>query len=284
MPDVRFQRVAVVGVGLIGGSIGLALKARGVAAEVVGVGRSERSLGRMRDAGVVDLATLDLSEAARGADVVVACTPVGEVAAALARAAQACPAEALLTDAGSTKVQIVGDAIAALGAKAPQFVGAHPLAGDHRTGPESARADLFEGRVIVLTPTDETDPAALQRAHDFWSSLGAEVVETTPERHDRGLAATSHTPHVAAAALAAATPAETLDYAATGWADTTRVAAGDAALWRDILLQNRECVRDSLAALRARLEDYDKALADGDGPALERMLLEGKERRDALGS
>lgn len=286
MPKPPYRRVAVIGVGLIGGSVALALREKNLAKRVVGVVRSAERVQRVLDCGVVEEATADLESACGGADVVVVATPVGSIARTALEAAQHAAPDALVTDGGSTKAGIVaqveahwptdGDGLA--------FVGAHPLAGDTRTGPEAARADLFEGAVTVLTPSPQTPPDALRAAREFWESLGSTVVETTPERHDELVALSSHVPHVAAAAVAATTPEEALALAATGWADTTRVAAGSPTLWREILLANPTPIAGALRRLGKELEAYAAALDAGDGDTIERLLEEGRQRRDALGS
>lgn len=286
VPKPPYRRVAVIGVGLIGGSVALALRERGLAKRVIGVVRSPDRVQRALDSGVVEEATADMESACGGADVVVVATPVGSVARAALEAAQHAAPDALVTDGGSTKAIIVrdvdthwptdGDGLA--------FVGAHPLAGDTATGPEAARADLFEGATTVVTPSPKTPAAGLEAARVFWEGLGSTVIELTPERHDELLALTSHVPHVAAAAVASITPDEAILLAATGWADTTRVASGSATLWREILLANQAPVAGALRRLGKELEAYADALDAGDGDAIERLLEEGKRRRDALGS
>lgn len=284
MPDST-ERVVVVGVGLIGGSIALAARRRNLPTTVLGVTRSQAGSQRAIEAGVVEQATTDLAAAVSQADIVIACTPVAAVPSTLVAAAQICPAGALLTDAGSTKQGIVADVESQLASfpSAPSFVGSHPLAGDHRTGPESARADLLERRAVVVTPTEQTPPKALDRVSAFWESLGARVHPMTPAAHDAAVAQTSHLPHVVAAALAAATPADVLPLAASGWRDTSRVAAGSPSLWRDILMANREPVIKAVDAIDERMREFRQALASGDGDRIEQLLEQGRQRRDAVG-
>jgi prephenate dehydrogenase len=279
------QRVAIVGVGLIGGSIGLALRSRGLAEEVVGVGRRPAVLEKAVAVGAIDRGTTNLVEGVAEADLVVVATPVGIIVDVVQAVAQLAP-RASITDAGSTKAEICQalrpDADGS-GLRPGRFVGSHPLAGGHRTGPEHARGDLFFGRTVVVTPEDDTPPGLVQRMKEFWESLGAEVTLLSPEEHDRALAATSHLPHLIASALAAATPEEWLRLAATGWADTTRIAAGDAELWTQIFSQNRAAVLDALRRFEHQLAVLDKAIAEGDTAALTSRLQEGKRIRDALG-
>ncbi len=275
--------LTIVGVGLIGGSIGRAAKKRGLARTVRGVGRQTASLDRAVAVGAVDEPYLDSAAAVAGADLVVFCTPVDGIADQVLAAAQRCQPGAVLTDAGSTKGRIV----AAVEGRLPPgvaFVGSHPLAGSEKRGPDFADPDLFQGRLTVLTPTDRTDPAALERVRAFWQGLGSRVKVMTPEEHDRALALTSHLPHLAASALSGVLPAALAELTATGFRDTTRVAAGDPALWAAIFSHNRPALLAALDLFEDRLRQYRRALADDDGPALERLFAEGKKVRDALGS
>lgn len=287
-------RVAIVGVGLIGGSVGLALRSRGLAEEVVGVGRRAASLERAQARGAVDRTTTNLVSGVETADLVVVAAPVDRIVD-LVRAVAAAAPRAIITDAGSTKAEIcrqlrptptpAGDpATAAEGrATATRFIGSHPLAGDHRTGPDHARAGLFEGRTVVVTPEDHTPPGLVERVTEFWESLGANVELLSPEEHDRAPPPTSHLPHLIAAALAASTPEEWLRLAATGWGDTTRIAAGDPELWTQIFSQNRAAVIDALRRFEHRLAAFDAAIGSGDNPTLTQELQEAKRIRDALG-
>ena len=258
----RFGTVAIVGVGLIGGSIGLALRARGSTGRVVGVGRDASRLDKARRLGAIDEATTDPDEAASIADVVVVCTPVDRVACDILRAARAGPESVLITDAGSTKRAIVEAAEADESARA-KFVAAHPIAGSERSGAAHARADLFEGRICVLTPTDRTPPDRLDRARAFWSMLGCKTVDLDPTTHDAHLARTSHLPHAVAAALASLVGPDLVPLAAGAYRDGTRVAGADAALWAPIFLENRRAVLDALDAFDRSLASFRAALESG---------------------
>jgi prephenate dehydrogenase len=280
---MRIGTLTIVGVGLIGGSIGLAARRRQVAARVIGAGRNAETLERARRLGAIDQANLDAVDAVRRADVAVFCTPVDQIARQVLTAAPACANGTLLTDAGSTKAAIVG----ALDGKLPPgvaFVGSHPLAGSEKRGPEHADADLFEGRVTVVTPTPRSDPAAVDRAIAFWQALGSRVVRMSPEEHDRALALTSHLPHLLASALAGVLPTELRGLAATGFRDTTRVAAGDPSLWTAIFLQNRAALVEALGLVQDQMIQFKKALMTGDQAAIDALLALGKRSRDALGS
>jgi prephenate dehydrogenase len=282
------SRVAIVGVGLIGGSIGLALRQRGLVGEVVGIGRRSASLDKAIECGTIDRGTTNLVDGASGADWVVVATPVAAIVDNVLAVAAAAP-RAAITDAGSTKAAICRalrsqplqpDGQPSLRSR---FIGSHPIAGDHRTGPEHARPDLFADRTVVVTPEDDTPPGLVERATEFWESLGATVELLSPEEHDRALAATSHLPHLVASALAAATPEEWLRLAGTGWADATRIAAGDAGLWTQIFQQNRAGVVDALRRFEHCLAAIADALAKDDAAALAAHLQEAKRIRDAVG-
>ena len=278
-----YNSVAIYGVGLIGGAIGLRLRQRGLAGEVVGVGRSEESLARAQAAGAVDRTTTDVAEGVREADVVVMATPVSRVVEHLIRVAEACENPRLLTDAGSTKGEICSRIEQRLPPDCTAFVGSHPLAGSHQTGVLAATADLFEGRVVVVTPTESTPKEVVAEADAFWDCLGARVVHMSPEEHDRTLAATSHLPHLIASALAASTREEDLPLTATGWADTTRVAAGDPGLWTDIFAQNRTAMLKSLAVFQEMLETLRGTIEQSSWEELKDRLEQAKRIRDAVG-
>lgn len=284
----EYETVAIVGVGLIGGSIGLALRERKLAREVVGVGRREEKLRAAEQAGVIDRGTTDLADGVAQAEVVIVCTPVDRIVDLLIQSAAVCPATALITDAGSTKEMIVSAVDVALAGRrsGPRFVGSHPLAGDHRSGHEYARADLFDGRAVVLTPTDATPRPAVVEASGFWQSLGANVIKMMPSEHDAALAATSHMPHLAAVAVAAITPKDLLPLAASGWRDTTRVAGGDPEMWRAIFASNRHHVVAALDRVIAELGSLRQAVDEGDEIRLIEILERAKLMKwnhDALG-
>lgn len=279
---MQWDTVAIVGVGLMGGSIGLALRRRGLAREVIGIGRRMATLRVARAMGAITRGTLDIVRGVARADMVVVCTPVGQIVADVQRVAAACRPNVLVTDVGSTKSSIV-HGVAAL--RLPiGYVGSHPLAGSERNGPHAATADLLVGRVVAITPVADTQPKACRLVRRFWQSLGARVVEMSPEEHDAYVAAISHLPHVSAAALAGSTPPGALPLAAQGWRDTTRVASGDVRLWREILIDNRQNVLERLDVYLSRLQEFRRALAEADSSALEHLLCEGKRRRDAMGS
>lgn len=273
-----FRNVAILGVGLIGGSIGLALRSRGVATEVVGIGRAPASLDEAVRLGAVDRATTDVAEGVRSADVVVVCTPVNRVAEDVRRCAEAAGPGVLITDAGSSKRLIV-ETVERHPACAPVFVGAHPVAGSERRGVAFARAELFEGRPCVLTPTSRTPADRLRRAGAFWSSIGCRILEMGPTEHDEVLAYTSHLPHALAAALAGSVPADWLPLAAGAYRDGTRVAGADTALWTAIFRDNRGPLLKALDSLRDRLASFQYALMTDDEEAIRRWWDEARQRR-----
>src|SRR3954469_4632162 len=285
---VEYDTVAIVGVGLIGGSIGLALRERRLAQKIIGIGRRQTSLDAARTVGAIDHGVTSLANGVSQAQLIIIATPVDSIAERVIQAAAICPATSLITDVGSTKEAIVAAVDAGLAGRrsGPRFVGSHPLAGDHRTGPEHARADLFEGRTVVVTPTDLTRTAAVTEVVGFWQALGANVQNMTPARHDTALAMTSHLPHLAAVAIAAATPSEFLHLTATGWRDTTRVAGGDPNLWQAILSANRQHVLDAIDMLSQTVGNLRESLEQGDNESLLSILqaaAKKKRDRDALG-
>jgi len=274
--------LGIVGVGLIGGSIGLAARRTDRYGPILGVDRDAASLECACARGCIDDAD-DLSAVAKRADIIVVCTPVDQIASHLLTAAKHCRPTTLLTDTGSTKVAIV-EAVEKELPDDPWFVGGHPLAGSEKRGPEHARADLFDGRVTILTPTRTTERRASNRAEQFWKSLGSRIGFMTPNEHDQTVALTSHLPHVAAAALVGMLAPASSGFAASGFRDTTRLAAGDPDLWTGILMQNRFLVLRELDQFQFRLKRFAAALDQGDTEAIRRLLTEAKGVRDDLGS
>ena len=276
-----WNQATIVGVGLVGGSLGLALKKRGLARRVMGVGHRPESLQAARTAGAVDETFLDVAAGVRGSDLVVLATPVGLFADLLARAAPALQPGAVVIDVGSTKREVVAT-LEPLVPEGRAFVGCHPIAGSEQRGVSHARPDLFQGAVCVVTPTAQTPPEALQRVAQTWEALGMEVRKISPEVHDRLLAEVSHLPHVVAAMLVRAASAEALSLAGPGWADTTRVASGDPRLWCDILMTNADAVAASLEEAQGALAAFRAALRKRDSKRLRTLLEEAKERRDQV--
>ena len=277
--------VAVVGVGLIGGSLAAALRQRKIARRVIGVGRDTARLEAARNAELIDEGSTDLAEVARRANLIVFCTPVERVAegvrtalSGLSSALSTQHSALLITDAGSVKGPICESL-----ADVPNFIGAHPIAGSHRQGFEAADANLFEGKVCVLTPRADADCNRLHRLERFWQAVGMKTVTMTPDDHDRALAMTSHLPHVVASSLAATLSSENRALTGTGFRDTTRIAAGDPLLWSGILLSNVEHIVAGIEDVQHRLESFRAALMLGNADVLKQLLEKGRANREALG-
>jgi prephenate dehydrogenase len=277
------RTLAIIGVGLIGGSIALAARSRGVAQRIIGVGRNKEVLEQVKQRGMLDAWHTEMAPAVRDADAVIVCTPVDKVVDHVCEIARAVRPDTWITDAGSTKATIVNTLAERLDAGA-RFVGSHPLAGSEKSGPQYADAKLFEHRVVVLTPHHHFHPDGLVWACEFWQSLGARIKEMTPQEHDKALSITSHLPHLVAAALAAMLPAELRELAASGFRDTTRVAGGDPALWTAICQQNQEGLRHALERFVQSIAGCNGKLNGLDLDHIHHLLVEGKRNRDALGS
>lgn len=274
-----FDTVCIVGVGLIGGSFGIAARERGLARRVVGAARREETVQAARGCGAIDEGTTEVEVAARGADLVFLAPPVGQMRPLCERIAPVVHADAIVTDAGSTKADIVRDCTRLFSPKA-YFVGGHPMAGSERTGVEAARGDLFEGAVWVLTPTAHTPPPVVNQLLALVEGVGAMPLLLNADAHDALLAVTSHVPHITAAALVHlfADAREESEVAqqliASGWRDSTRIAAGSPEMWRDISLANAPALSHSLDELIAQLETVRALLVEGNGD----RLLEWFER------
>lgn len=274
---LQIEEIVIVGVGLIGGSIALAVKERGLSPRVTGVGRDPQRLEEARRRGIIDRYITDPTEL-RGSGLAIVCTPVDRIATDVRALLDVHDSNLLVTDAGSVKGRICEEVSLHRGA-AGRFVGSHPLAGSHRTGFESAQASLFEGRHCVVTPTETTDSAVTSRIQQFWLELGMQVREMSPAEHDAVLAVTSHLPHLAAAAVASQIDQRSVELASTGFRDTTRVAAGDPALWTAIFTQNADELLRATDRLIVELEQFRQALSSSDGELLHRLLAEARECR-----
>ncbi len=274
-----FRTVAIVGVGLLGGSLGLALRKRGLARRVVGVGRRPSVLDRAVALGAIDEGTLDLAVGVSDAELTVLATPVGAMAE-LARAAKASlPKGSILTDVGSTKGRLAHE-IEEIAGDALRYVGSHPMAGSEKHGVEEASAELFEGALCFITPTAHTDPRALGLVADLWQAVGARVRMISPLDHDRLVAGASHLPHLVAAALVNATAAEALTCVGPGFRDTTRVASGDPRMWVDVCLQNRERILEALRQFDREVHVLRDILGRGAEADLLAWLESAKAVRD----
>jgi prephenate dehydrogenase len=279
---MQFEQITIIGVGLMGGSVGLACKSRGVARRIVGVDRDAATIAKARELGVIDDSTTSLIEAVRNADLIVVGTPVDRVAELLITAAPHTQPRAIFSDLGSTKNNIVR-ALANEPEILARYVPAHPLAGAERNGVAEAKADLYANRVTILTPERATRDA-VRTVAKFWESLGSQVIEMNAAEHDRVLAVTSHLPHAVASAVAGITAREWLKLSAGGFRDVTRIAAGDPNLWTAIFSANRDAVLAAITAFTTRLSEFRTMLEADDRTGLARWLAEGKQVRDALGT
>jgi prephenate dehydrogenase len=279
---MRLERVAVIGVGLIGGSFALALKQAQACARVVGVGRSPANMKQALERGVVDVVEADAGAAARGAQPVLIAAPVAQFPAILKSLARELAPGTVVTDAGSTKRDVVDAARKALGAKSAQFVPAHPIAGAEKSGAGAAHAELFRNRRVILTPLEENSKEAVSMVEQAWAACGARVFRMDPDEHDALLATVSHLPHVLAYALVhevaqRANAPQLFSYAAGGFRDFTRIASSHPEMWRDICLANRERIEQELARFSAKLIDLKKLLHDPAG--LEKLFAEARAAR-----
>ncbi|MFN2643409.1 MAG: prephenate dehydrogenase [Burkholderiales bacterium] len=279
------MKLAVIGVGLIGGSFAAALKEAGHVVHVTGVGRSRANLDRARERGLIDAIAPDPAAAARDADFVLMSAPVAQFGEIFAAIAPALGPRSVVTDAGSTKCDVIAAARGALGAKIAQFVPGHPIAGAEHSGAGAAAATLFRDRRVVLTPLRENAPAAVERVAAAWSACGAQVTRLGAEEHDAVLAAVSHLPHLLAFALvhdiaARENAAQLFSFAAGGFRDFTRIASSHPEMWRDICLGNRERLAAELARYQAKLGAVERLLAADDGGALERLFAEARAARN----
>ncbi|MCX8036989.1 MAG: prephenate dehydrogenase/arogenate dehydrogenase family protein [Candidatus Sumerlaeia bacterium] len=280
--------LAIYGVGLLGGSVGLAARAHRLADRIIGIGRSEERLAEAVERGAIDEFTTSLEDGCADADWIVLCSTVSHIVELLPRLATLCKASAIVTDVGSTKATIVAEAEKHFGKQGPLFVGSHPMAGSERSGVAHASADLFVNACCVVTPTRQTKRSAIERVELFWRAFGGRTVRLDPQRHDRLVALVSHLPHMAAVGvlLTAAESREDTALLATilgnGFRDTTRVAAGPPEVWRDICLENRTALADALEHLGGDLLIMADEIRDGQGDAVLGRLVKAREFRKRL--
>jgi prephenate dehydrogenase len=284
---VRVDKLAVIGVGLIGASCALAARAAGAVTQVVGIGRSQANLDRALARGAIDRGLLldaDWAREVADADLVLIAIPVAQYRGVLPTLAGVLGDRTVITDAGSTKQDVVLAARETLRAKLAQFVPGHPIAGSERSGAEAGDAALYVGRQVILTPLPETSAEAVALVTDFWTACGARVALLDPGRHDRILAAVSHLPHLLASTLVAELAsrkdsAEYLGSAGSGFRDFTRIAGSSPEMWRDIALANRDALLTEIAAYRTALDALASSIEHGDGAALDTMLTRASEAR-----
>jgi len=280
-----FERVAILGVGLIGGSFALALKQARACGHVTGAGRSRANLELALERGVIDSIAADAVAAAHGADLVLLAAPVAQFPKLFRDMASVLGPKALVTDGGSTKRDVVAAARAALGRKIGQFVPSHPIAGAEKSGAGAAAAELFRERRVIVTPLPENADSAVKKIEEAWAACGARTARMDAEEHDAVLAAVSHLPHVLAYALvheiaSRENGAQLFGFAAGGFRDFTRIASSHPEMWRDICVANRDRLLEELKKYRQELDSVGKLLEAGDGAGLEKLFAEARAARD----
>jgi prephenate dehydrogenase len=278
---VLFRRVAVIGVGLIGGSFGLALKQAKACGHVVGIGRSRANLETALARGAID----SIGKDAADCDLVLVATPVAQFPQVLGDLCARLSPDAVVTDGGSTKRDVIKAARQALKGKIGQFVPAHPIAGSERSGADAAEASLFRGKRVILTPLRENPEGTVERARSAWAACGAKLSRMEPDEHDAVLSTVSHLPHLLAYALAQdvatrGNSSRLFEIAGAGFRDFTRLASSSAEMWRDICLANRDMLLADVARFERKLEQMKRCLADGDAAGLERLFEEARAARD----
>lgn len=283
---MHLGKFTLVGVGLLGGSLGLAVQRRGLTTQVAGLVRRASAVDECLKLGVATTVTRNVATAVEGADWIVLCSPIGQMKSLMTDLLPFVKPGAIITDVGSVKSTVV-EAIEPLAESVgAHFIGSHPMAGSERTGAAASRADLFEGAVCVVTPTSRTPRAVVQRVTEFWSALGSRVISMSPDRHDDLVGRSSHLPHVAAAGLAnyvlsPVHPSDQGRLCAGGFRDTTRIASGSPEMWRDIALANRRHLSRVLGVFLEDLTELRRALDEGNAACVEEFFANAKSRRDA---
>jgi cyclohexadieny/prephenate dehydrogenase len=283
-----FERIALIGLGLIGSSISHASRRAGVAGSIAGCARTRATVETALRLGLIEEGFESAALAAKGADLIVLCAPVGVCGALAKEIAPSLRTGAILTDVGSVKGAVVRD-VAPHVPKGVHFVAGHPIAGTEQSGPEAGFAELFDGRWCVLTPEPHADPSAVERLKAFWQALGAKVEIMTPDHHDLVLAITSHVPHLiaynivnTAAHLERVTDTEVIKFSAGGFRDFTRIAASDPTMWRDVFLNNKDAVLEMLGRFAEDLTALQRAIRFGDGETLFRLFSAAREVRRGI--
>ncbi len=283
---MKFQRLALIGCGLMGGSFALALREAGLVQTIVGFSASDKTRQRAVELNVIDHACASVTEAVQGADLVLLAVPVGAMHSSFAAMRDVLQPNTLLMDVGSTKCDVIAAAQETLGERLNCFVPAHPIAGKEVAGIEHAESTLYQERRTILTPLPKTGIHRLQAAHEVWTAVGSHVSTMTPEAHDATFAAVSHLPHMLAFAAVNAITAQSqgaafLDMAGPGFRDFSRIAASDASVWRDILNANSAEVLTQLAHFRAALDQFETALKQSDAAALQHLIQQASDVRSA---
>jgi prephenate dehydrogenase len=283
---VHLGKITLIGVGLLGGSIGLAVRQRRLADQVLGLVRRSSAIAECEQLGVVDKATRNLGPAVKDADLVILCSPISQMRPLVQEMLPFLKQDAVLTDVGSVKGGVVADLEPLAESVGAHFVGSHPMAGSEKTGAAAARADLFQDATCVVTPTARTSSTALALVNGFWQALGGQLLTLTPAQHDDLVSRSSHLPHVVAAELANYVlspihPPEQARLCANGFRDTTRIASGSPEMWRDIALANRQHLSRVLGVFLEDLAEFQRSLDEGDTVAIEEFFTQAKRRRDA---
>lgn len=278
---MRFKQITIIGVGLIGGSIGLAAKKHKLAARIVGVTAHKESLKKALKRRAIDFGTLDLKKSVLNSDMIILATPVDKVISTLKVVSPNLKKGCIVIDVASVKQAIVRKAEKIVGRKG-SFIGAHPMAGSEQRGVEKADGNLFKNALCVLTKTKNTDAKALKAVHDFWKALGSKIRVLSAEEHDKKISNISHLPHIAASCLSLTAQPASLEFAATGFRDVTRIASSDPALWTSILMSNRGNVAKDIKSYIKQLEKVRHLIVNGKESALRRALISAKKKRDKL--
>jgi cyclohexadieny/prephenate dehydrogenase len=288
MSTFMFDKIALIGIGLIGGSIALEARKRGLARSIVAATRSAETAATANKLKLADHCGTDIAAACEDADLVIVCTPVGACGAIAKAIAPKLKPGCIVSDAGSVKQTVIADMAPHI-PKGVHFIPAHPVAGTENSGPEAALLDLFQGRWTILTPLPDSDPKAVDKLEAFWKALGSEVNRLDPANHDRILAITSHLPHLIAYTIVGTADdlgghlnSEVLKYAAGGFRDFTRIAASDPTMWRDVFMNNREAVLEVLQRFQEDLFYLQRAIRWGEGDKLFELFVRTREIRRAL--
>ncbi len=282
---MRWNNISVIGAGLLGGSLALAIRQRQLAARISAFVRRDSSLEECRALGIADIVTKDAKEAVTGADLVILCTPLAQMAGLLDQIQAFLKRGAIVTDVGSVKGTVVRELEPIARQVGAEFIGSHPMAGSEKSGVAAARADLFENAVCLVTPGRFSTAGAISQVEEFWKSVGGRPLRLTPEVHDDLVSRSSHLPHVVAAELAnyilsPVHPKEQALVCANGFRDTTRIASGSAEMWRDIALANRHNLARVLGVFIEDLQEFQIALERQDVTAIEEFFAKAKQRRD----
>lgn len=275
------QKVSIIGLGMMAASLGLALKKRGFDGKLVGYARRSETTEAAVKNGVVDFASTNIAEVVRDADLVILCVPVLATLGLVEQCKASLKPSALVTDVGSTKVELCGALGALLGA---QFIGSHPIAGSEKTGVDAGNPDLYADRLTVITPSEKNDPDSIARIEEFWKKAGSRTLCMSAEKHDQVMARTSHLPHLVASTIVqtVARSEHFADFCGSGFKDTTRVASGSPEMWRDIVATNSVPIIDGVRALKEELDRLIELLEERDPDSIEAWLRDAAQKRDAV--